>query len=198
MVSLLVSADDIKRELPGYSPDRAEEFHLESAKLADKRFDDYLKSSSLNEVVLMSGGPASGKTEFVTEYLMDQDFLIFDGILPTIEGAKIKLEHIKKSKKQVRIYAVWPYDLRQAYVAFLQRDRRYSDKHFYTKHSSTRKTLLWVANSYPDIEIKLFKSAYLNNELNFTEVTFGTHSECVAFLSENQYSDDQIIKLTQE
>ncbi|OGY32334.1 MAG: hypothetical protein A3C02_04305 [Candidatus Andersenbacteria bacterium RIFCSPHIGHO2_02_FULL_45_11] len=195
MTSLLISADDIKKELPGYSPDRAEEFHLESAKLADKRFDEYLKSSSCKEVVLMSGGPASGKTEFVTEYLMDQDVLIFDGILPTIEGAKIKLERIRKSKKQVKIYAVWPYDLRQAYTAFLSRDRRYSDKHFYTKHASARKTLLWIASSYPDIEIKLFKSAYLNKELGFTEVAFGFTSECIAFLSENQYNEDQIIDL---
>src|SRR3990167_4806109 len=190
MTSLLISADDIKKELPGYSPDRAEEFHLESAKLADKRFDEYLKSSSCKEVILMSGGPASGKTEFVSEYLMDKDVLIFDGILPTEQGAKIKIDRIKKAGKTPMVYAVWPQDLRQAYVAFLHRDRKYSDEHFYTKHASARKTLLSIAQNYPDVKIKIYKNAYLEDDLSFTEIQFDTRNDLIAFLEDNQYSKE--------
>lgn len=195
MVAILISADDIKKEIEGYSPDRAGEFHERSARLADKRFDELLKSAEYKMVVLMSGGPASGKTEFMTEYLLDEDYLIFDGILPTEQGAKIKIDHIQKAGKDVRICAVWPEDLRQAYVAFLHRDRKFSDEHFFTKHATARKTLLWIAESYPEVQVKLYKSDYLDGDLYFTEVRFDTRDDLVAYLSDNQYNKEEIIKL---
>ena len=195
MVSILVSADDIKKELTGYRPEKAGEFHSESAKLADKRFDELLKKVDLKTVILMSGGPASGKTEFVSEYLMEQDCLIYDGILPTENGAKIKIDHIKKTGKDIRICAVWPEDLRQAYVAFLHRDRKFSDEHFFEKHASARKTLLRIAVDYEDVEIKLYKSAYLEEDLYFTEEKFDTRASLVAYLDDNQYNKEDIIKL---
>lgn len=146
----------------------------------------------------MSGGPASGKTEFISEYLFDKDFLIFDGILPTEKGAGIKIDHLIKIGKEVRVYAVWPSDLRDAYVAFLHRERKFSDEHFYAKHSSARKTLLWIARNYPDVEIKIFKSAYLQEELVFTEIQFDIKEDLLSFLSENQYTASDIIKLITE
>src|SRR3989344_931836 len=194
-MATLISADDIKTELPGYDPEHAGEFHEASAKLADKRFEEFLKTTPYKPVILMSGGPASGKTEFVSEYLMDKDFLIFDGILPTEHGASIKIDRIKKAGKIPMIYAVWPQDLRQAYVAFLHRDRKYSDEHFYTKHASARKTLLSIAQNYPDVKIKIYKNAYLEYDLSFTEIQFDTRNDLIAFLEDNQYSKEEIIKL---
>lgn len=194
-MALLISADDIKTELPGYDPEHAGEFHSISAKLADKRFEEYLKTTEYKDIILMSGGPASGKTEFVSEYLMDRDALIFDGILPTEHGAGIKIDRIKKSGKRASIYAVWPQDLRQAYVAFLHRDRKYSDEHFYTKHASARKTLLSIAQKYTDVEIKVYKNAYLEDDLSFTEVQFDARNDLIAFLEDNQYSKEEIIRL---
>ena len=143
----------------------------------------------------MSGGPASGKTEFVSEYLFDRDALVFDGILPTENGAKIKIEHIRKSKKRVNIYAVWPEDMKAAYVAFLNRDRKFSDRHFYEKHASARRVLLWLVNTYADIEVRLFKSTYIQNDLRFTEVLPLQRQPLVAYIKENQYHEDDIIKI---
>ena len=194
-MAILISADDIKTELPGYDPEHAGELHAASAKLADKRFEECLKTTPYKIIILMSGGPASGKTEFVSEYLMDRDVLIFDGILPTEQGAKIKIDRIKKAGKTPMVYAVWPQDLRQAYVAFLHRDRKYSDEHFYTKHASARKTLLSIAQNYPDVKIKIYKNAYLEDDLSFTEIQFDTRNDLIAFLEDNQYSKEEIIKL---
>ncbi len=39
----LISADEIKKTLPNYDPDLAEQFHEVSAKQADKEFDRVLK-----------------------------------------------------------------------------------------------------------------------------------------------------------
>ena len=196
--AILISADDIKKEIEGYAPERAGDFHERSARLADKRFDQLLKSSDFQTVILMSGGPASGKTEFITEYLLDKDVIIYDGILPTENGSKIKINHIQKAKKELKIYAVWPEDLRQAYVAFLHRDRKFSDEHFFTKHATARKTLLWIAENYHEIEIKIYKSDYLEDDLYFTEIRFDARLDLVAYLSDNQYNKDEIIKLVTE
>jgi len=197
-MSTIVSADDIKKELAGYAPEQAERFHSESAKRADKLFDGYLQSVNHETVVLMSGGPASGKTEFISEYLIEEDLLVFDGILPTEAGAKIKIDHIRKTGKQIKIYAVWPQDFKQAYVAFLHRDRKFSDEHFYMKHAAARKTLLWMAREYPSVEIKLFKNAYLSNDLSFTELQFDSNDDLIEFLEENQYTPEEIKKLVIE
>ncbi|MBI2612103.1 hypothetical protein HYW54_05185 [Candidatus Gottesmanbacteria bacterium] len=63
--ALVISIDDFKRQIPGYDPKRAEEFHRQSAKMADKAFEKALKTSSYPKVLLVSGGSASGKTEFI-------------------------------------------------------------------------------------------------------------------------------------
>src|SRR5205085_11473651 len=100
--------------------------------------------------------------------------LIFDGILPTKEGAKVKIDHVHRSNKILKIYAVWPEDLKKAYIAFLHRDRKYNDEHFYTKHASAREVLLWIATAYPDIEIKLFESVYQEEDILFNEIQSDT------------------------
>ncbi|MBU0578617.1 hypothetical protein KKE34_02135 [Patescibacteria group bacterium] len=38
----IISADEIKKTLPGYSPNKVEKFHTISAKIADKKFDKQL------------------------------------------------------------------------------------------------------------------------------------------------------------
>ncbi len=200
MPATIISSDDIKKELPGYDPEKAEKFHSVSAKLADKRFDLALKFSPHQIVILMSGGPASGKTEFIASYLKNKDFLIFDGILPTNKGADIKIRNIKKSGRKIKVYAVWPQDFKEAYAAFLSRDRKFSDEHFYRKHSSARKTLFWIAKNYPDIEIKMYESVYSESllarpKLSFVEVTFNTKDELLDYIENRKYNPDDIIKI---
>ncbi|QQR54553.1 hypothetical protein IPG41_05165 [Candidatus Peregrinibacteria bacterium] len=76
MVPIIISPDNAKKNLSGYDPVKVESFHLESSKIADQEFSEKLKGSSDVEVILMSGGSASGKTEFVAAHLEDFEGMI--------------------------------------------------------------------------------------------------------------------------
>lgn len=56
----------------------------------------------------MSGGAASGKTEYVSEYLINKNFIIMDGTLLNLIGAEIKIKNSIKNNKIVQIHAVIP------------------------------------------------------------------------------------------
>lgn len=182
--------------MQGYHPSKAELFHRESAKIADKEFAQALKNLQEKNVILMSGGSASGKTEFISGYLIDSDGIVCDSTLSTIEGAKIKIQKILKAQKTPKIYAVFPDNLERAFTAFLSRDRRFNDEHFYRTHSGSRKTLLWIAQNYPQIEIKIFESKYLQKgDMQFYEFKFTNHELLIEFLTKSQYTENEIIEI---
>lgn len=191
--SIIISIDESKKQIAGYMPHRAGEFQQESAKLANKSFDIALKKSQHHEVILMCGGSASGKTEFLSEYLSDFHGIIFDSTLPTIHGAEIKIKKIIKAKKKPIICAIFPDDLKRAFVAFLGRDRKFSDEYFYKTHSGSRHTLLWVIENYPEVEIRIYESSYEKNNLIFKEMIFHDPKERVEFLKKNQYTENDIL-----
>ncbi len=139
---ILISADEIKKQIPNYTPDKAESFHHESARKADKLFTQTLKSNKDKYVILLNGETASGKTEFLSTQLVNEDCIVFDATLSTETIAKNKLREIIKAKKTPIIYSVIPDDLKRAFTAFLNRERKFSDIHFYKTHSGSRKTLL--------------------------------------------------------
>ncbi|MDE2024935.1 MAG: DUF2188 domain-containing protein [Patescibacteria group bacterium] len=60
------------------------------------------------------------------------------------------------AKKTPIIYTVIPDDLKRAFVAFLNRDRKFSDTHFYKTHSGSRKTLLWIAQNNPAVRAYIY------------------------------------------
>jgi len=193
-MALIIAADEIKKELPNYTPDKAEEFHLESAKKADKLFDQALKDESYQEVVLLSGGTASGKTEFLVTQLKDTDCIIMDATLATELGAKNKISKIIKCGKKPIIYSVIPDDLQRAFVAFLNRDRKFSDMHFYKTHSGSSKTLLWIAQNYPDVIIHIIESSYdITHKIQFDEIKLSSNKEVIDYLTRLQMTEDDII-----
>lgn len=195
MDACYISIDDLKEQIKGYSPNRAEEFHVVSAKLADRQFEEKLKTESSEEVVLLCGGSASGKTEFYSAYLKNRDCIVFDSTLPTIEGAQIKLRAIKKVGKKPVIVAVLPDDLQRSFAAFLGRERTFGEEHFYRTHAGSRRTLLWIAKECPDVEIRIYESSYKNDTLTFTSVSFEENAKLIAFLEKQQYSEDEIVQL---
>ena len=195
-MALIISADEIKKQLPNYSPDKAESFHRESTKQADHLFTASLKESIYKQVILLSGGAASGKTEFLSTQLLQEDCIIFDATLSTSEGAKIKMKQIFKAGKKPIIYAVIPDDLKRAFIAFLDRDRKFSDEHFYKTHSGSRKTLLWIASEYPDIEINVVESSYTSDEkLQFLKIRFDNKRKLISYLTGKQLTEDDIINI---
>ncbi len=194
-MAIIISADEIKKKLLNYSPERAELFHRESAKLADKNFEIALKESSFKEVILLCGGTASGKTEFLVTQLYHKQCIILDATLSTEEGAKIKLRRVIKAKKKPVIYAVIPDDLKRAFIAFLNRDRKFSDKHFYNTHSGSRKTLLWIALNYPKIKINIVESSYTKDQLQFAKIKFTSKKHLTNYLAGLQLTESGIISI---
>ncbi len=191
---IIISADELKKELPNYSPDKAEEFHHESAKNADKLFVKALKDASYKNVILLSGGTASGKTEFLVTQLSNKDCIIMDATLSTELGAGNKIRQIIKAGKTPIVYTVIPDDLRRAFIAFLNRDRKFSDSHFYKTHSGSRKTLLWIAENYPDVAINIIESSYTTDEkLQFSQIAFDNKQNLFAYLTGKQMTEDDII-----
>ncbi len=98
-MTIIISADKIKEQLPNYSPQRSEMFHTESTKQADKIFPQALKESNYTKVILLNGGTASGKSEFLATQLYRRKAIILDATLSTELGAQNKLRQIIKMKK---------------------------------------------------------------------------------------------------
>lgn len=197
---LIISADEIKKKLPNYSPEKAESFHRESARLADKNFEKALKENPFKEAILLCGGTASGKTEFLVTQLNRKRGIILDATLSTEKGAGIKLKKIIKANKKAVIYAVIPDDLKRAFIAFLNRDRKFSDTHFYQTHSGSRKTLLWIVLNYPEVKINIVESSYTESQvLQFARIKFDNRKQLIDYLTDLQLTEsDMIIIISKE
>jgi hypothetical protein len=197
----IISIDEIKKALPGYSPDRSDDFHRESAKKADKLFDLELRKIKNQKVVLMCGGSASGKTEFIDTFFIVENFdgIVFDSTLSTIDGVEIKIRKIKKSGNEPVICFVLPDDLRRCFSAFNKRERKIPEFRFYETHSGARKVILRLAKEHPDIVILIYQTSYNPDELIFDKerlsfelIEFLTQTEMVCFLEKIQYSEEEI------
>ena len=194
-MATIISSDEIKKNLPDYSPQKAEVFHQESARIADKEFGQKIKGLEIDEIVIMSGGAASGKTEFLLTHLANKKrCLIFDTTLSSEVGAKIKMSKILNLKKKPIVYAVIPDDLKRAFTAFLHRDRKFSDIHFYKTHSGSRKTLLWITKNFPKVEINIIESSFTNDQkMHFTKIEFYSKPKLIKYLQKLQLSEADII-----
>jgi hypothetical protein len=192
-VTFIISADELKKTLSGYDPSRSNEFHQESARLADKAYELALKEQPEPAVILLSGGAASGKTEYLSVYLERQRAIILDGTLPSFEGARIKIRKAQKYGKAVSIVAVMPEDFNIAFSAFLGRERKFPPEHFFRTHSSSRKTLLEVAERFPDLEMSIIDSSYhADGSLSFTEIVFEERDALLELLRRRQYTEEEI------
>ncbi len=194
-MAIVISADEIKKTIPGYDPTRSHLVHRQSARIADIQYQAALNGYDTDEVILLSGGAASGKTEFMSEYLIDEDSVILDGTLPSFEGAKIKIKKALRIGKRVKIVAVWPADLRIAFGAFLQRDRKFPDEHFYSTHSRSRKALLDIAESELTVDIEIYENQFEDGRLAFYKYLFDNKDKLIEFIKNNQYTEDEIIAI---
>lgn len=195
MNPVVISIDELKKLIPGYVPDKADEFHLQSDKLANKILEDNLKRVSGIEIILMCGGSASGKTEFISEHLPKNfDGIIYDSTLSTIEGAKIKIKKVVKSKNIPVICFIFPHRFRDSFSAFRNRERKIPEYRFYETHSGSRKVALWFSESYPKIEILAFESFYTEgkSKIDYVLHKFDNQSEKVEFFQKTQYTELEI------
>lgn len=201
---MLISIDELKKALPGYTPERADDFHTESAKLADKLFGQELKKIKNEKVVLMCGGSASGKSEFIEKFLTpDFEGIVFDSTLSSFEGAEIKIKKIKQSHNIPIICLILPDNFRRCFSAFNKRDRKIPEARFFETHSGSRKVALFLAKKYPEIEFLIYQNSYQpqnkeEDQLAFSLIEFKTKKEMISFLRKNQHSKPKIKKLIEE
>ncbi len=195
----IISIDEIKKCLPGYSPEKADDFHTESAKIANKLFDQELKKIRGKKIVLMCGGSASGKSEFIEKFFIAEDFegIVFDSTLSSLEGAEIKIKNIVKSGNIPIICLILPDNFRRCFSAFNKRDRKIPEFRFYETHSGARKVALWVAQNYQEVEILVYQNSYQPNNLEEDQISFQiekfiSKKEMIDFLLDNQYSEKEI------
>lgn len=194
-MAIIISSDAIKESLPNYDPNHAELFHSKSRIIADEGFLKTLKENSFKNVILMCGGAASGKTEFIATQLSQKRCIIYDGTSSTQKRVEEKIDKIIKAGKKPVIYAVIPDDLERAFIAFLSRDRKFGDEHFYRTHSGSRRTLLWIAVELPKIELNIVESSYVKNKLQFAKIEFDSQKQKIDYLTSLQLTETDIIEL---
>ena len=86
-----------------------------------------------------------------------------------------------------------PDDIKRAFVAFLGRDRKFNVTVFYNTHSNSRSTLLWIANNYNDIVIKILESYYKNDKLKYKEIELGNRENMLEYIKSIQYDKEDIM-----
>lgn len=210
----IISIDEEKESLPGYSPKKAHDFHVNSSKNANKKFDQELKKIKNKKVILMCGGSASGKTEFIAKFCPLETVeeseivgVVFDSTLATESGAEIKIRNIRKFGNIPVVCLILPYSLSRCLKAFHQRDRKIPESRFFETHCGARRVSLWIAKNYPDIEILIYynrlieeadksdgdsKIAKIEDGLGFALISFENRGELIAFLEKSQYSEEEI------
>lgn len=197
----IIDLDQIKSLMPGYDPQFSDQFHEESAKIANKIFDNKLKQIEAEEVLLMCGGSASGKSEFLAKFL-PEDFsgIVFDSTFSTLEGAKNKIRTIQKSKNTPILCLILPDSLARSFTVFCNRDRKIPEYRFYETHSGARKVALWIAENYPALELNIYANRYEPNNLEeeqlvYLQYKFANHQNLLSFLRSIQYTEAEIYDL---
>ncbi|MDO8265647.1 MAG: hypothetical protein Q7T41_01740, partial [Candidatus Saccharibacteria bacterium] len=154
---MIIEIDAFKKQIAGYDPKRSEDFHEESAKLADKVFYSELKSGKYSEVVFLAGGAASGKTEFASIFLQQENVLVYDGTMQNITGFEIKLKKIIKyiPISNVKVILITPANLPVAYKVFLGRERVMSDDTFIRTQVNSKLSVLSILSKYPKVNVQV-------------------------------------------
>lgn len=146
---MIIEVDEYKKKVEGYNPEKSEDFHRESARLADKDFVDCLRSQKYKRIIFMAGGTASGKSEFAHSYLTKKDQLVYDGTLKDFEGFKIKLQKIDrydKNDSRVKVVLIIPKDWVRAFEAFLKRERKMKTVTFFDTHIRSKVAATTILN----------------------------------------------------
>lgn len=195
-VAYVIAADEIKKDIEGYDPAHSNQFHQASAKMADKMYDKAVKRRSERKVILLAGGAASGKSEYVATYLTSTRAIILDGTLPTTRGAEIKIEKAIKQQKKIELHLVLPESLIVAFGVFLNRQRKYDISHFYRTHSSSRQTAYEIVQCHEDIKVRVISSKYVEfregGTMEFKYHKFVSRQMLLEFLCGIQYTEQQI------
>lgn len=170
---MIIEVDEYKKKIFNYDASKSENFHSESAKLADKDFIKCLKTKRYRRVIFMAGGTASGKTEYSTSRFIHKDQLVYDGTLKNFDGFKIKLSHIKKynNESKIKVVLIIPNDWIKAFQVFLKRERKMRNVTFFETHIKSKLTVAKILKE-TKIKVEIYTSHYEKGKdnLGYTRV----------------------------
>ena len=193
MKAIIIDMDEIKKTFPGYNLKNPNKHHEKSSTLAKGAFQIALDSSQYQRVILMGGGSASGKTEFISSELVGEKAIIFDGTLGGVNSTEKKIKKAHDGKKKVEVCAIIPENIVDTFNAFVLRKRRVPVKIFFKTHSDFRKTLLWLIQKYPNIHIRIIQNKGLHKgTLIMDEIEFTSKSDRDNFILNCQIDKDEI------
>ena len=186
---MIIEVDKYKEIIAGYDPAHSDNVHIESAKMADKDFEKLIKERKFKEVIFMSGGTASGKSEFaIQNYRESEDLLVLDATLKNTEGFKIKYKLIKKYQKEasIKIIHVAPIFWPDALDAFYGRERKMKIENFWITHIDSKKTIISILREYKEVVLDLILSSYSGKVISFKKFDINNCSdEIVISIIEN-------------
>ena len=186
---MIIEVDKYKEIIAGYDPVHSDNVHIESAKMADKDFEKLIKERKFKEVIFMSGGTASGKSEFaIQNYRESEDLLVLDATLKNTEGFKIKYKLIQKYQEEasVKIIHIAPIFWPDALDAFYGRERKMRVENFWITHIDSKKTIISILREYKEVVLDLILSSYSGKVISFKKFDINNCSdEIVISIIEN-------------
>lgn len=172
---MIIEVDEYKTKVAGYDPEKSEDFHVESAQMANVDFVKELKTHKYNKVIFMAGGTSSGKTEFCRTYIKDKKALVYDGTLKKIDNLKVKLQKIEryaKEIKNVKVILIIPKDINASYAAFLKRERKMSSAVFFETQILSKVVVANILKNYRNVKVEVKVSVYEpSGKLNYVRVS---------------------------
>lgn len=158
---MIIEVDEYKKKISDYDANRSEDFHRESAKLADKDFIKHLKTKKYKRVIFMAGGTASGKTEYSTSRFTNKDQLVYDGTLKNLNGFNIKINNIKKYSKnsKIKVVLIIPDDWIKAFEVFLKRERKMKNITFFETQIKSKLTVAKILKE-TKVRVEIYTSYY--------------------------------------
>lgn len=175
---MIIEVDEYKKKIVNYDPKRSEDFHKESANMADEFFTNELKSKKYRNVILMAGGTASGKTEYATEYIINKKTLVYDGTLKDFKGYAIKLQRIKrhaKITKNIKIILIIPINIKKSFSAFLGRERKMNNKIFFETQIKSKLTIAKILRE-ENTKVEIFFSDHEEGKTKLKYIRFNMKS----------------------
>ena len=192
MSLLVIDPDKFKESIAGYDPLKAEEFHTQSAKMADQAYAEAIKDRvKYKNIILLCGGSAVGKSEFISTYLSSMDdTIIFDSTLSSRSGVKTKLNESRvRSKFNVTVIFIQPESILQSFIAFQGRDRQFPHTHFIRTHSGSRDTFLYVLEKYDTINYRYFISSIDTSDKMLYKEVIADREKVIEAIRDEQISE---------
>lgn len=195
----VISLDEIKKTLPGYSKETSQSLQKSAAIETEKQLIKAINEDTSGIVRLLGGGPGSGKTEILLPGLIDYPSVIWDGTLANIPIARKMIDLALSKGKSVEISPIYT-PIQEAFEFAGKRPGRaaIAADPLIERHVGFRENIVKLLEEYPKVEVsvadpktgKIIRNAILRNlvEEGAALERFSSRPEMLEFLKKEVYS----------